>query len=371
MLQFATVLHTLRKQMGITQEQIAQQVGVSKAAVSKWETGLSYPDILLLPKIATYLNVSIDTLLGYQPQMTPAQIKETYQRLAQQFATQPFADVFAEIEQLIEEYYACFPLLNELNLLLMNYLQQAPEPQRVMQQMMVICDRIQEQSEDLEMMQQARVVKAVLYLQTHKPEKVLQLLGKDAELRLGTDQIIANAYAQMQNMRAAEEVMQVSLYQQVCEMMSNITSMLQLIIAQQVQYDETVKRGHELIETFQLRHINIHHPLAFYLIAAQGYMQQGIPQEAMRQLTHYVQTCQYVSFPLRQQGDAYFTLIEQWFTRRMMLGGSAPRDDATITEDIYKHIADNPHFVSLQPLPQYRQLLHQLQHYLQQATKRC
>lgn len=127
MLQFAKVFSRLRKTHGLTQEQIAQYVGVSKAAVSQWETGLSYPDILLLPKLATYLNVSIDTLLGYQPQMTAAQIREIYQRLAHDFATKPFDDVYQKITQLTDEYYSCFALINELNVLLLNYVNLAPQ----------------------------------------------------------------------------------------------------------------------------------------------------------------------------------------------------------------------------------------------------
>ena len=42
---------------------------VTKASVSKWETGQSYPDILLLPKLATFFNVTVDELIGYEPQL--------------------------------------------------------------------------------------------------------------------------------------------------------------------------------------------------------------------------------------------------------------------------------------------------------------
>lgn len=57
-----------RKEKGITQEELANFIGVSKAAVSKWESNQSYPDITLLPIIATYFDVSVDELLGYHPQ---------------------------------------------------------------------------------------------------------------------------------------------------------------------------------------------------------------------------------------------------------------------------------------------------------------
>lgn len=54
------VIHKLRNDKGIIQEQLANFIGVSTAAVSKWESGISYPDIILLPIIAAFLNVSID-----------------------------------------------------------------------------------------------------------------------------------------------------------------------------------------------------------------------------------------------------------------------------------------------------------------------
>ena len=53
----------LRRQRGITQEALAGAVGVSAAAVSKWETGKGYPDISLLPALSDSLGVAPGTLL--------------------------------------------------------------------------------------------------------------------------------------------------------------------------------------------------------------------------------------------------------------------------------------------------------------------
>lgn len=52
----------LRKKKGITQEQLATAVNVSPQAVSKWETGVSMPDVQTMPLIAEYFEVSIDYL---------------------------------------------------------------------------------------------------------------------------------------------------------------------------------------------------------------------------------------------------------------------------------------------------------------------
>ena len=58
----------LRKRRGVTQEQLANSIGVSFQAVSKWETGITLPDIALAPVLATYFGVSMDELFDYDVQ---------------------------------------------------------------------------------------------------------------------------------------------------------------------------------------------------------------------------------------------------------------------------------------------------------------
>lgn len=56
-------LRSLRKEKNVSQEKLAQYLNVSFQAVSKWETGSTYPDIAVLPEIARFFGITIDELL--------------------------------------------------------------------------------------------------------------------------------------------------------------------------------------------------------------------------------------------------------------------------------------------------------------------
>lgn len=64
-LEIGEVISKLRKEKGLTQEQLAGFVGISTPAVSKWESNVSYPDITMLPTLAKFFSVTIDELLNY------------------------------------------------------------------------------------------------------------------------------------------------------------------------------------------------------------------------------------------------------------------------------------------------------------------
>ena len=64
---FGEFIYQRRKMLHITQEELGSKLGVTNKAVSKWETGETYPDIQMLDSLARVLNVSIDELLTQKP----------------------------------------------------------------------------------------------------------------------------------------------------------------------------------------------------------------------------------------------------------------------------------------------------------------
>ena len=72
-MEFSEKLQQLRKQKGLTQEELAQSLYVSRTAISKWESGRGYPNIDSLKAIAQFFGITIDELLKSDELLTIAQ----------------------------------------------------------------------------------------------------------------------------------------------------------------------------------------------------------------------------------------------------------------------------------------------------------
>lgn len=76
-------IKVLRKEKGVTQEELANNVGVSFQAVSKWENNIALPDITLLPILAEYFGVSMDELFDFSLREAEAEIKKIVNEAAE------------------------------------------------------------------------------------------------------------------------------------------------------------------------------------------------------------------------------------------------------------------------------------------------
>lgn len=104
------VIANHRKEQKMTQEEVGKVLGVSIAAVSKWENGLAYPDMTLIPSIARLFHIRIDDLFQYdkyeKEQKRMAQIKAHFEEEAQIFD--------GVIKQLIPYYHQMIQALVDI-----------------------------------------------------------------------------------------------------------------------------------------------------------------------------------------------------------------------------------------------------------------
>lgn len=109
-LKLAENVLALRRQWGLTQEQLAEVLGVSVGAVYKWEAGLSQPELDRIVELADFFDTSVDVLLGYQ--MKDNSLDATVKRLRDYRRSKDRAGL-AEAEKALKKYPHSFKIVNE------------------------------------------------------------------------------------------------------------------------------------------------------------------------------------------------------------------------------------------------------------------
>jgi len=98
---FSENFKTLRKNRGLTQEQIAETLSVSCQAVSKWETNSSYPDISLLTIIADYFGVSVDYLIGHDTSKKAEVINDACLQADKLFEQKRYMEAILDLREML------------------------------------------------------------------------------------------------------------------------------------------------------------------------------------------------------------------------------------------------------------------------------
>ncbi len=159
---FGENLKALRKQKGITQEQAAELLDVSKQSISRWENNITYPDIMFLPALASFYNVTIDYLLGADYE-TNREIIECYEKERQE------AHRKGDIEDpynLSQKLYASFPndrmVINNMmtDAYLMGFVEADEKRTHYLELSVSVSERFLKMTDDLE--EQCRCIKNIV-----------------------------------------------------------------------------------------------------------------------------------------------------------------------------------------------------------------
>ena len=210
----------LRRERKLTQEELADFLGVTKAAVSKWENGQTSPDILLLPQLACFFDVTIDQLLGYEAQLSGEQIRRCYMELCQDFVNLPFQEVYEKTRSLAHRYYSCYPFLLQLCTLYLNHFmlaERAEDRRQMLKDALQLCVRILDSCRDVGVCTDASVMKAMLHLQLGSPAEAVGILEPSADpnhisLQSSMGAVLVQAYLMSGENEKAKDYAQVKQY---------------------------------------------------------------------------------------------------------------------------------------------------------------
>ncbi|WP_071458984.1 helix-turn-helix domain-containing protein [Bacillus massilinigeriensis] len=360
-LNIAATLVSKRKEKGVTQEALANYIGVSKASVSKWETGHSYPDIVFLPQLAAYFNISVDELINYQPQMIKEDIRKLYIRLSKEFTEKSFDDMMKEIRETIRKYYSCFPLLFQMGALIVNHHTLAEETNRpsLIREAMEIFLRVKSESNDFKLCKQANLMEAACSYFLSDGAKIIELLEDSNSPMLNECNLLSMGYAMDNQQDKANEILQVGVYQNLLSILQNLLSLLQLEGADAEKANTIIARITSIADEFEVEKLHPSTMLAIYLTMAGIFVMQDDTEKALSALQKYCDLAVGSIFPIILHGDSFFDKIDGWLSE-LDLGVEAPRNDKTIKRSIVESVTNNPAFAALSDHRKYKNIVGKL-----------
>ena len=177
-----------RRRKGITQEALASHLGVSKAAVSKWELGQSLPDVSLLPRIAAYFSLTLDELFDWRDELTEAESAALYAEVYA-LGEKDLGAAHERLSALAGEHYSDANLLLMLASLLTVWAggmatpfasvgekDGAPDADELTDEALALLDRVLEMATDPSSLYLAQQQKATTLFQAGRHEEAASLL---------------------------------------------------------------------------------------------------------------------------------------------------------------------------------------------------
>ncbi len=350
----------LRRKKGVTQETVADFLGITKASVSKWETGISLPDIAQLPKLASYYDISIDELMGYEAQISMEVIKMQYEAFAEDFAKRKFSDVMEDIRNFIRQYYSCYPALLHMVVLLLNHYKMAEEEEQpnILQEMVQLCEHIQEKSIDANLCVDANVLQATIELLQGKAEEAIQKLQpfyQRRSLKEGSEGILIQAYQMTGQIEEALEWNQVHIFTHLLSLVENSILYLLANLNNKEVAIKTIERIQKIIEAYELHQLHPNSYLKFQYVKAMFYAMYDRKQEALEALEIFVEDgISFVKNALYLHGDSYFDRLDNHF-KKIEEYTILPRNKQTVLESI-KQDLEHPIFQEISRTEQFKQM---------------
>lgn len=355
-----------RQKKKMTQEQLADFIGVTKASVSKWETGQSSPDITILPQLATFFDITVDELMGYNPQLSKEQIQKLYQEFAAGFANGLFEETMTKTRSYVKQYYSCYPFLFQICVLWLNHFIMAEDKDKqteILTSISELCEHIKNNCKDVGVCGDTIVFQAMVHLQMGRLQEVIDALeesSKPNNLVKSSSTVMAMAYMMMGNTDMAESYTQLSMYFNVLALVGDAGRYININMKDLDICEKTITRVEQVIDAYHLAKLHPNDIAGFEYTAAVCYAAHDNKKKALRHVHKYVLSITELlsTDTFQLHGDDYFNRIDEWIEKT----GSttiAPRDRKLVLEDI-KSSLDHPAFMDLQGEPEFETLKNKL-----------
>ena len=330
MIRLSENLVCFRKEQQLTQSEVADHIGVTKASVSKWETGQTMPDVALLPLLASFYNVTLDELMGYEPLLSREQIREVYLQFSERFAAEPFDSVYPDIQLKVRHYFSCYPFLFQMSVLLLNHCDPriGEQVSEVRSMIMSLCREVEQKSNDRVLCESSHTIRMMVSLQSGSYQEVIDELS-DLTLPDRIDDqssLLVMAHMAKGELSEAERAAQISIYKHLLLIIQHSMHLLTLCAHDPIRLEMTLTRIDTLMQAYDLIHLHPNTAAAYYYQAAvtiaallPSQKDSASDKFSKERVISLLQNYQHAVVNLfrdnlKIHGDAYFNCITEWFS---------------------------------------------------------
>lgn len=221
-LSIGEVIYNLRKEKGITQDQLGTFIGVSTAAVSKWESGISYPDITILPVIATFFNISMDELFNFKIKLSNKEVMNIFKECEVLFSKGNIKSATEKSKEYVLKYPISYDLKLKIGALFNMYSWKSNDEEKSMSMIwyaIKLFEDIAKNCNDIDLIEQSLFQLGAAYSIVGEEDKAIEALEKIKKSQLDTDIVLSSIYIRKKEFKKARELLQSNLFKDI----NNIT----------------------------------------------------------------------------------------------------------------------------------------------------
>lgn len=228
------IIREKRKELSLTQEQVAEFLGVSAPAVNKWEKGNTYPDITLLPALARLLRTDLNTLLSFQDDLTDIEIENFVDGLDQTVREQDYEAAFQKAIGKIQEYPTCESLIYSAILYLEGalFLYNVPEPEHYREVFETYYKRLS--ASEVPEIRDTAVSMLISYARNREEfQKAEELIHTLPFSSIDKEEHLAVLYQQQKKYEDAEKIWECRVLKGVTNIQTALINMLEIALAEE------------------------------------------------------------------------------------------------------------------------------------------
>lgn len=284
-------IQRLRREKDLTQEQMAAALGVTSAAVSKWETNAAMPDVGMLCPLARLLGTTVDDLLEFRPALEPEEINALLEERRKLFEANRLEEAAASCEALLREYPNDLSLKCAAAGLYIMYMPSFSNTDWIDRQMERAVTLLEEsrKTADPALAANARSMLVNLYIMREDLDKALAILDEEPVVQVNARTVRANILLRKGELEEAEKLYQTELWTAGRDAALALVGLYNTASRREeweraLERVDTAMAVERVLRTEELGGLTG----SLHMLRAEVLRRQGRPDEAMESLRSYV-----------------------------------------------------------------------------------